>query len=827
MVEAVPPHETRQSFDAPRRSGSLATSIIPVLLSLLGFASCGGSEQRYVFSDLGGAAGSGGVGGRPMVAGGTGGSILAPPGGSTPNAVLGTACPVNGSKECLAEQKQRAVCQDGVWRAETACAATENCERDSGQCKPAIAECKGQTSGYRFCDEAGNSVSCGLDLVSVETEACGGKCLQGECVPLGCGNGTLEPPEQCDDGNQVDTDACTNLCRPAACGDGFQQPGEDCDDGNDLASDACNECRSSSCGDGVIQSTEECDDQNQDAADACTNACKVRRCGDGIVQSGEGCDDGNLDNGDACTNACVAGTCGDAVMQGNEGCDDGNPIDNDGCSNACQLAKCGDGVVQLVTGEACDDGNTSETDACNADCQKATCGDGVIQTEIGEVCDDGNTIANDACTNSCQKPSCGDSIVQPALDEACDDGMATEKCTALCRVPDCGDGITQANEVCDDGNLSNTDDCTTACKKPACNDGFLQAGESCDDGNTNNLDGCTTECEKAACGDGIHQLNEECEDGNTVDTDMCTSQCRTARCGDSIKATHEGCEDGNTIDTDMCTALCTVAKCGDHVQASHEQCDDHNTVNNDDCTAECKTAICGDNIIQPVLGENCDDGNTAPMDTCSHRCHKNKPLSDSSNHTGCDTIAEARTGGCVAAARRYCTALDGLAGGLIQESNATTVAFGMGCFATGSSRFNVDASEVKKFNEDGCTGSPQSAACTTAARDFCKTKNSSFEFGMIQENNTSNDPTMWLVICVPAQRVTVSLATLAAEVDGNCSAAQLAGLEQSCVSAAHRLCQDRVNDQKLGGGMIMDVSDTSKVQVACLKFGFYGDVPLK
>ena len=82
---------------------ALGEGALPFLLSLLGVVSCGGREQRYVFSD----GGSGGAGGRAMVAGGTGGSILAPPGGSVPKVTLGAACPVNGSKECLAEQRQR------------------------------------------------------------------------------------------------------------------------------------------------------------------------------------------------------------------------------------------------------------------------------------------------------------------------------------------------------------------------------------------------------------------------------------------------------------------------------------------------------------------------------------------------------------------------------------------------------------------------------------------------------------------------------------------------------------------------------------------------
>src|SRR5262249_55727777 len=52
-----------------------------------------------------------------------------------------------------------------------------------------------------------------------------------------CGNGIREGMEDCDDGNGVDTDACTNNCTFATCGDGAIQAGvEQCDPpGSDCA----------------------------------------------------------------------------------------------------------------------------------------------------------------------------------------------------------------------------------------------------------------------------------------------------------------------------------------------------------------------------------------------------------------------------------------------------------------------------------------------------------------------------------------------------------------------------------------------------------------
>lgn len=56
-----------------------------------------------------------------------------------------------------------------------------------------------------------------------------------------CGNGIVEGLEECDDGNNSNTDSCTNECRNARCGDGFVQAslGEECDDENGTNADGC------------------------------------------------------------------------------------------------------------------------------------------------------------------------------------------------------------------------------------------------------------------------------------------------------------------------------------------------------------------------------------------------------------------------------------------------------------------------------------------------------------------------------------------------------------------------------------------------------------
>ena len=59
------------------------------------------------------------------------------------------------------------------------------------------------------------------------------------------------------------------------------------------------------CGNGVVENEEECDDGNDVAGDGCTECTLDPFCGDGEVnQEFEQCDDGNNDNGDGCSERC-------------------------------------------------------------------------------------------------------------------------------------------------------------------------------------------------------------------------------------------------------------------------------------------------------------------------------------------------------------------------------------------------------------------------------------------------------------------------------------------------------------------------------------------
>src|SRR5690606_7249784 len=146
------------------------------------------------------------------------------------------------------------------------------------------------------------------------------------------------------------------------------------------------------CGNGIVDPGEDCDDQNFDDSDACLSTCVAAQCSDGVVWAGvEECDDGPLNsNSAACTSMCTLNVCGDAhLFEGVEQCDPGEDLIGPGmmCLPGCVVNGCGDG--DTGPNEECDDGNADNTDDCTTACTIATCGDGFVWAG-NEECDDQN-----------------------------------------------------------------------------------------------------------------------------------------------------------------------------------------------------------------------------------------------------------------------------------------------------------------------------------------------------------------------------------------------------------------------------------------------------
>jgi fibro-slime domain-containing protein len=231
-----------------------------------------------------------------------------------------------------------------------------------------------------------------------------------------CGNGVLDPGEQCDDTNIVGDDGCSALCQIEAnwvcptIGEACQYLGV--------------------CGNGKLTSNKTCDDNNTKSGDGCSSDCQtvepgwlcpvpgkkcIPECGNGKVELGKACDDGKTINGDGCSSTCqiepgwsclgspsvcTKSVCGNGILETGEGCDCGkDPAqlptdctgpnglfngDGSGCSTTCTKEPICRGTAGSGTTHAC----------------AATCGNGNL--EAGEACDDGNLIKGDGCSPTCQ-----------------------------------------------------------------------------------------------------------------------------------------------------------------------------------------------------------------------------------------------------------------------------------------------------------------------------------------------------------------------------------------------------------------------------------------
>jgi hypothetical protein len=137
------------------------------------------------------------------------------------DAVSGESCEPPGEDACSSECR---------W----ACAAEGDCPDDGEMC-----------NGEEFCDTSAHA--CGRRDVPPAGTVCGSdpyrECRDQQCrdaVP--CGNGRIDPGEQCDDGpGNSDTapDACRTDCTLARCGDGVIDSGETCDGTSGFCSSTC------------------------------------------------------------------------------------------------------------------------------------------------------------------------------------------------------------------------------------------------------------------------------------------------------------------------------------------------------------------------------------------------------------------------------------------------------------------------------------------------------------------------------------------------------------------------------------------------------------
>jgi hypothetical protein len=327
-----------------------------------------------------------------------------------------------------------------------------------------------------------------------------------------CGNGIVEPPEECDVGPDNTMGAnCTFDCTNNECGDGYVGYMESCDPpGNGCAGN----CIVSSCGDGDLDEGEDCD---WVADPKCPMNCMLG-CGDGRIDPGEECEGKNLNGNDCVTTGHVSGVlqcdaacqfvetgcsdCGNGVQQGTEECDggvgpalctdlgflDGTLTCSASClydTTQCVNFLCGNGIIELP--EQCDGnqlgghtcasegfaptGGIDCTDSCALDTSACTlCGNGDLDdgeecdtdmipvpmcTGLGDGWDQGDVTCASNCTynvGDCCYDDVGDNCGVGSSDDSCCGALQCDNQTGLCCQPNGGDCNRNNNAACCSGN---------------------------------------------------------------------------------------------------------------------------------------------------------------------------------------------------------------------------------------------------------------------------------------------------------------------------------------------------------------------------------------
>lgn len=578
-----------------------------------------------------------------------------PPGSATAS---GTPCSASCKFEVcgnrVIDPDTNEQCDDGSGNTDTPC--TKPAYSNPPQtCSNCTTSCTIRTVVGPFCGDHVCDAALGEDITT---------CSQ-DC--MGCGNGAIDPGEECDSGSgNTDVDCATpaygnppNTCSTCTtsctiktvvgpyCGNMM------CDAGENFTN-CPGDCMG--CGNGLVEGSEECDDGalNTDTqctqpayhnppltCTTCTTSCMKDTvtgpfCGDNVCSNNE--------TKTSCPADCVG--CGDGRIETGEDCDNGAANTDQKCAkpayanppNACSTCttSC---TINTVLGEYCGDNkcdNGEDMTSCPHDC--TGCGNGIIET--GEDCDDGALNTSTPCTtptyNASAPKTCStctlschiNTVVGPFCgDHSCDNGETQTSCPADCT--GCGNGLLEGTEKCDDGAGNTLTPCATPAYQsyppktcstctPSCTINTV-VGPFCGDNTCQSSSGeTTTTCPEdcTGCGNGIlESATEQCDNGSG----------NTTTCGPPAY------QASGPLSCSYCSLTCQLKTvlgpfCGDN------QC--NNGEDTTSCPEDC--AGCGNGILEG--SEKCDDGALNTNTACTTSTYANPPKTCSVCSLSCTLI---------------------------------------------------------------------------------------------------------------------------------------------------------------------------------------------
>ncbi len=393
-----------------------------------------------------------------------------------------------------------------------------------------------------------------------------------------CGNSTVDPGEDCDDGNTVGGDCCSATCQ-------FEPLGSPCDDG--LFCNGTETCSSGVCGG---SSGDPCPgpDGDDDCQESCDEAADNCLADD---PDGSACDDGLFCSG---TETCSAGVCGGST---------GDPCPGPDGDNNCQES-CDEAADNCLANDP-DGSQCFDALFCNG---TETCSSGVCGSSSGNPCP--GPDGDDDCQESCDEAA-DDCLANDPDGSACDDALfcnGTETCSAgacggstgdPCPGPDGDDDCQESCDETADNCLANDPE------DSACNDGlFCNGAETCSAGFCGGSTG-----DPCPGPDGDDDCQESCDE---VADDCLGNDPESSACDDGLFCTvGEACFEGG------CGG--GINPCTDPLPA----CDEENDacvecIVDEDCPdmVFCDGAeICVDNICV-TDADPCDDGVPCTNDVC-------------------------------------------------------------------------------------------------------------------------------------------------------------------------------------------------------------------
>ena len=219
-----------------------------------------------------------------------------------------------------------------------------------------------------------------------------------------CGNGRVETGEQCDDGNDVDTDGCTSDCRNASCGDGYIFVGhEECDGAAPIdCTTTCGSTGSRACVDcqwtlACTPPPETCNGADDDCDTVADDGFTCRRGATGTCTTSCGSTGSRT-----CSTSCTWGSC----IPPSESCN-GTDDDCDGvCDDGYACCRGTSGTCTASTG-------CPGTRTCSTSCAWGTCTAPLRCVDIfgGYVCDGNTGIVSSGCTGGwCKRCTCNNGV---------------------------------------------------------------------------------------------------------------------------------------------------------------------------------------------------------------------------------------------------------------------------------------------------------------------------------------------------------------------------------------------------------------------------------